>query len=81
MNGPKVGPMVRFVGQYHERPGNEGGCQTTFTIDPIIDLNAAALLDMISPEPTVSEKTTPTERPSKPANLERKISVAQAFMI
>lgn len=34
---------------------------------------------MISPEPTVSEKTTPTERPSKSVDLERKISVAEAF--
>lgn len=58
---------------------NEDGCQTTFAVDPNIDLNATALLDMISPEPTVSEKTMPTERPSKPANLERKISVAEAF--
>jgi hypothetical protein len=47
--------MMRFARQYHGRPGNEGGCQTTFAVDPNIDLIVAALLDMISQEPSLGK--------------------------
>jgi hypothetical protein len=59
--------------------GNHGG-RTAFLVDPNMDLNSTALLDMISPDPIVSEQITATQQDSTPVNeLERRISVAEAF--
>ena len=55
--------------------------QTTFKVDPIIDLKSRALIDMISPAPVVSEgaMTEHTSTVPVPALPEHKISVAEAF--
>jgi len=58
---------------------NNDGHRTTFIVDPNIDLNAPALLDMISPDPIVTEKITATEQKRVSETLERKISVAEVF--
>lgn len=58
-------------------------CRVAFEIDPNINIDSRALLDMISETEvvsvTASEKGTGHPGPSKPANLETKISVAEAF--
>ncbi len=64
--------MTQRNNEYHH------GERTTFIVDPNMDLNSPALLDMISPDPIVTEKITATEQKSV-NELERKISVAEAF--
>jgi hypothetical protein len=65
------------------RPSTPTAHQVSFEIDSSININSKALLDMISEtEVTVgTEKGAVALGPSnsKPANLEKKVSVAEAF--
>jgi len=55
--------------------------QVPFEIDPNIDITSMALLDMIAETEEAVEKDTASPCPSsmRPANLEKRISVAEAF--
>jgi len=63
------------------RPSTPTAYRVPFEIDSSININSKALLDMISEtEVTVgTEKGAVAPGPSKPANLEKKVSVAEAF--
>jgi hypothetical protein len=66
---------ARVAGQLTSNPTES---RIAFEIDPNMNINSKALLDMISETDTVSAAAR-APATSKPTNQEKKISVAEAF--
>lgn len=76
--GTSMAPRLVAAGHWQVTPSSTES-RIAFEINPNIDINSKALLDMISETDTVSATTAKAPATSKPTNLEKKISVAEAF--
>ena len=71
--------LPNLTGNPFAKDSESAGCRTPFKVDPTIDLKSHALIDMISPFDSDSERTSAAPTLSIPTEPKDEISVEEAF--